>query len=94
MLCSPENAEIHFQKVLDEIEKNNIKLALTNSTSLEALETWQQSRPGLFLTGIQTNGDGKPILSPDSLKLYFDNNQIHTLENWDFNMQGLLLMTP
>ncbi len=89
VLSSPENAAIHFQKVLDEIEKNNIKLALISSTSVKALETWQQSRPELFLTGIQTNDEGKPILSPDSLKLYFDNDQINALGELGLQYAGI-----
>ncbi|WP_289644935.1 amidohydrolase family protein [Maribacter aestuarii] len=88
-LSSPENAAIHLQMVLDEIEKNNIKLALTSSTSVKALETWQQSRPGLFITGIQTRDDGKPILSPDSLKLYFDNNQVNVLGELGLQYAGV-----
>ena len=93
-LSSPENAAIHLQMVLDEIEKNNIKLALTSSTSIKALETWQQSRPGLFLTGIQTNDDGKPILSPDSLKLYFDNNQVNSLGELGLQYAGVAPDNP
>lgn len=89
VLSSPENASIHLQMVLDEIEKNNIKLALTSSTSPKALETWQQSRPEMFLTGIQTNDDGKPILSPDSLKLFFDNNKINALGELGLQYAGL-----
>lgn len=88
-LSSPENAKIHFQMVLEEIEKNNIKLALTSSTSIEALETWQQSRPELFLTGIQTHDDGHPILSPDALKLYFDNNQVNVLGELGLQYAGI-----
>jgi hypothetical protein len=78
-LSSPENATVHFQKVLMEMKKNNIRLALTSSESLKALETWKKSWPDLFLTGIQTTDDGIPLLSPDSLKIYFDNNQIDVL---------------
>lgn len=89
VLISPENASIHLQMVLDEMEKNNIKLALTSSTSIKALETWQQSRPDMFLTGIQTNDDGKPILSPDALKLFFDNNQINALGELGLQYAGL-----
>lgn len=89
VLSSPENAAVHFQKVLEELEKNNIKLALTSSTSIKALETWQQSQPELFLTGIQTNDNGKPILSPDSLKLYFDNNQINALGELGLQYAGV-----
>ncbi|MCF7569473.1 amidohydrolase family protein [Sabulilitoribacter arenilitoris] len=78
-LISPENAAIHFQNVLEEMEKNNIKLALTSSSSMKALTIWKQSQPELFLTGIQTNEKGKPILSPDSLKVYFDKNKVNAL---------------
>lgn len=89
VLGSPENAAIHLQMVLDQIRKNNIKLGLTSSTSIKALETWQQSRPELFLTGIQTNDDGRPILSPDSLKIYFDNNQVNVLGELGLQYAGI-----
>lgn len=89
VLSSPKNAAIHLQMVLNEIEKNNIKLALTSSTSMKALETWKQSQPELFLTGIQTDDDGKPILSPDSLKLYFDNNQVNVLGELGLQYAGV-----
>lgn len=93
-LRSPENAAIHLQMVLDEIKNNNIKLALTSSTSIKALEIWQQSQPDLFLSGIQTNDDGTPILSPDSLKLYFDNNQIDVLGELGLQYAGLVPDDP
>lgn len=66
-LRSPANAEEHLKQVLLEIEKNNIKLVGVSSTSLQALEVWKKERPELFLTGIQTNEQGVPIVSPDSL---------------------------
>lgn len=88
-LRSPENAAMHFQQVLNEMEKNNIKLALTSSTSIKALKKWQQSKPELFLTGIQTDNNGKPILSPDSLKLYFDNNQVNALGELGLQYAGV-----
>jgi len=91
ILSSPENASIHFQKVLEEMKKNNIKLALTSSTSLKALETWQASHPELFLTGIQTNEEGRPILSPDALKSYFENNKVDVLGELGLQYFG---MTP
>lgn len=89
VLSSPENADIHLQMVLNEVEKNNIKLALTSSTSIKALQTWKQTQPGLFLTGIQTNDDGKPILSPDSLKLYVYNNQVDALGELGLQYAGI-----
>jgi len=88
-LISPENTSTHLQMVLDQIEKNNIKLAMTSSTSIKALETWQQSRPDLFLVGIQTDDDGKLILSPDSLKLYFDYNKINALGELGLQYAGI-----
>jgi len=94
VLSSPENAEMHFLKVLEELQKNKIKLALTSSTSIEALETWRQSNPELFLTGIQTYEDGTPILSPDSLKLYFDNNQVNALGELGLQYAGLVPDDP
>lgn len=89
VLSSPENNLIHLQMVLDEIKKNNIKLALTSSTSIKALKTWKESQPELFLTGIQTNDDGKPILSPDSLKIYFNDNQVNALGELGLQYAGL-----
>lgn len=94
VLSSPENATTHLQMVLDEIKKNNIKLALTSSTSINALETWKQNRPELFLTGIQTNDNGIPILSPDSLKLYFDNNQVNALGELGLQYAGITPSDP
>ena len=88
-LVSPENADVHLQRVLAEMEKNNIKLAITSSTSLEALETWQSAKPELFMTGIQTNVIGKPILSPDSLKMLHDNNKVDILGELGLQYFGL-----
>ncbi len=98
VLSSPENAEVHFKKVLSEMEKNNIKLALVSSSSLKALEEWQQSRPELFLTGIQTKENGRPILSPDSLKTYFENDKVNFLGELGLQYFGIapddLMMEP
>jgi hypothetical protein len=89
-LSSPDNAQMHLRMVLQEIEKNNIKLAITSSTTLEALETWKTAAPELFMTGIQTNM-GTPILSPDSLRMYFDNDQVDVLGELGLQYFG---MTP
>lgn len=67
-LSTPANAKVHFEMVLEEIAKNNIKLGVVSSTSLQALAMWSSARPDLFLTGIQTGNNGRPILSVDSLK--------------------------
>ena len=45
--------------------------------------------PELFLMGIQTDDDGKPILSPDSLKLYFDNNKVNALGELGLQYAGI-----
>ena len=88
-LISPENAEKHFQLVLEEMKRNNIKLGLTSSTSLEALETWRNAQPELFITGIQTNNNGRPIVSPDSLKLLFVEDRIDVLGELGLQYHGL-----
>ena len=93
-LLSPENAESHLQKVIQEMEKNNIKLGVTSSTSLEALEIWKNARPELFMTGIQTDTKGKPIVSPDSLKLLFDNNKVDILGELGLQYFGLAPDNP
>ena len=71
-LTSPQNTEMHLQMVIEEMEKNNIKLGVISSTSLEALTKWKATAPELFLSGIQTDKLGRPILSPDSLKILFE----------------------
>lgn len=78
-LISPNDAEEHFQLVLQEMEKNNIKFAITSSTSLEALKKWKDSKPELFMTGIQTDDEGRPIVSSDSLKILKENGQVDIL---------------
>ncbi len=87
-LSSPEDAQEHLRMVIQEMKRHNIKLAITSSTSLEALENWTSEAPGLFLTGIQTN-KGRPILSPDSLKLYHENDRVHILGELGLQYHGL-----
>lgn len=97
-LTSPENAEKHFQLVLEEMEKNNIVLGVTSSTSLKALEHWDSTKPGLFMTGIQTDDNGNPIVSPDTLKILFDNEKVDLLGELGLQYFGLApdnpMMTP
>ncbi len=88
-LRSPESAEIHFQEVLKEIKMNNIRLSVISSTSLEALKMVKSERPELFLTGIQTKDNGQPILSPDSLKIQFDNDQVQVLGELGLQYAGI-----
>ena len=88
-LVSPENAQVHFEQVLKEMEKNNIKLSLISSTSLNALEMAKTSHPNLFLTGIQTNNAGRPLVSPDSLKLLRENGSIDVLGELGLQYHGL-----
>ncbi len=88
-LTSPGNAAAHLQAVLQEMEKNNIVLAVVSSTSLEALETWRSARPGAFLTGIQTNYQGRPIVSPDSLKALNEKGEVDMLGELGLQYYGL-----
>lgn len=67
-LTSPENAEKYLEKVLEQMKIYNITLALTSSTSLNAIKEWKLAAPGKFIGGIQTDTMGMPIVSPDSLK--------------------------
>lgn len=87
-LSSPENAEMHFNQVLEEMNKHNIKLGIVSSTSLQALDRWKSAQPELFLTGIQTDY-GRPILSPDSLKLFHSNGKIDILGELGLQYYGL-----
>ena len=87
-LTSPESAQKHLNMVIQEMEKHNIKLAITSSTSLEALENWVAEAPELFLTGIQTI-EGRPILSPDSLRLYFENDRVNVLGELGLQYHGM-----
>lgn len=77
-LLSPVNAESHKSMSWQEIQKNNIQLALVSSTSITALREWKSLAPDRFITGIQTN-NGVPILSPDSLKLMKEQGIIDVL---------------
>ena len=88
-LMSPENAAMHFQEVLNEMKLNNIRLSVISSTSLEALKMAKSERPELFLTGIQTNEKGRPLLSPDSLKIMFDNGQVQLLGELGLQYHGI-----
>jgi len=87
-LMSAEDSEVHFQRVVDEMKKNNIKLAFTSSSSINALKIWKNAYPNVFLTGIQTNG-GIPILSPDSLKYYVANDQVDLLGELGLQYYGM-----
>jgi predicted TIM-barrel fold metal-dependent hydrolase len=88
-LSSPQNADSHMERVLNEMEKNNIVLALTSSTSMEALAKWKQNSPGIFLTGIQTGENGQPLLSPDSLKILFASKEVDFLGELGLQYYGL-----
>lgn len=66
-LQSPESAQQHLQQVLAQMKKNNVVLALTSSTSLRAIQTWKKAAPGKFIGGVQTDDEGMPIVSTDSL---------------------------
>lgn len=89
VLSSPDNALAHLGMVIDELEKNNIKLALASSTSLKALETWLKANPDLFMTGVQTDEQGKPIVSPDSLKQLHEAHSIHFLGELGLQYHGI-----
>ncbi|MBT8291981.1 MAG: amidohydrolase family protein [Eudoraea sp.] len=88
-LTSPQNTEMHLQMVIEEIEKNNIKLGVISSTSLEALTKWKATAPELFLSGIQTDELGQPILSPDSLKILFEKGEVDILGELGLQYFGL-----
>ena len=93
-LTSPQNAESHLQMVIEEMEKNNIKLGVISSTSLEALNKWKATAPELFLTGIQTDELGQPILSPDSLKILFEKGEVDVLGELGLQYFGLAPDVP
>lgn len=88
-LTSSENAERHLQEVLSQMEKHNIVLALTSSTSLKAIKTWKQAAPNKFIGGIQTNDQGLPIVSADSLRILKHNGEIEVLGELGFQYFGL-----
>lgn len=88
-LTSPQNAERHLQMVIGEMEENNIKLGVISSTSLEALKKWKATAPELILTGIQTDELGRPILSPDSLKILFEKGEVDILGELGLQYFGL-----
>jgi len=88
-LTSSEDATKHLQQVLSQMNKNNIVLALTSSTSLNAIKTWKQAEPDAFIGGIQTNDKGLPIVSPDSLKLLKDQGVIEVFGELGFQYFGL-----
>lgn len=89
ILKSPENAAKHLQQVLLQMNKNNVVLALTSSTSLNAIRTWKQAKPDAFIGGIQTNDKGMPIVSPDSLKVLKNNGSIEVLGELGFQYFGV-----
>jgi hypothetical protein len=93
-LTSPQNAERHLRMVIEEMKKNNIKLGVISSTSLEALKKWKATAPELILTGIQTNELGRPILSPDSLKILFENGEVDILGELGLQYFGLAPDVP
>jgi predicted TIM-barrel fold metal-dependent hydrolase len=88
-LTSPQNTEMHLQMVIEEMEKNNIKLGVISSTSLEALTKWKTTAPESFLSGIQTDELGQPILSPDSLKILFQKGEVDILGELGLQYFGL-----
>ena len=87
-IVSPENAEVHRQRVIEELQKHNIKLALVSSESLKALDAWKSANSTLFKTGIQTR-QGMPILSPDSMKLFYKAKKIDFLGELGLQYYGL-----
>jgi predicted TIM-barrel fold metal-dependent hydrolase len=88
-LKSPNSVEQHLQEVLSQMQKNNVVLALTSSTSLNAIETWKQAEPEKFIGGVQTNDDGLPIVSPDSLRMLKNNGKIEVLGELGFQYYGI-----
>ncbi len=88
-LKSPESAEKHMQQVLSQMDKHNVVLALTSSTSLNAIKTWKEARPDAFIAGIQTNDEGMPIVSPDSLKMLKNNGVIEVFGELGFQYFGV-----
>jgi hypothetical protein len=93
-LTSPQNAERHLRMVIEEMKKNNIKLGIISSTSLEALKKWKATAPELILTGIQTDELGRPILSPDSLKILFEKGEVDILGELGLQYSGLAPDVP
>ncbi|WP_297690984.1 amidohydrolase family protein [uncultured Eudoraea sp.] len=88
-LTSPQNTEMHLQMVIEEMKKNNIKLGVISSTSVEALTKWKTTAPESFLSGIQTDELGQPILSPDSLKILFEKGEVDILGELGLQYFGL-----
>lgn len=88
-LISPANASEHLRMVTDELKKNNIRLALVSSTSLQSLIRWKSEYPGLFMTGIQTDEKSQPILSPDSLLLHVENGEVDFLGELGLQYYGM-----
>ncbi len=88
-LTSSEDEAKHLQQVLTQMDKNNIVLALTSSTSLNAIKTWKQARPNAFIGGVQTNDKGLPIVSPDSLEMLKEEGDIEVLGELGFQYFGL-----
>ena len=88
-LSSPNSAREHLEAVLEEMEKNNIEMAVV----MKALLDWQDAAPSRFLTGIQTRG-GIPILSVDSLDLMVENGSIDILGELGLQYYGLKPTDP
>ena len=88
-LTSPANADQHLQDVLTHMSDLNIVMALTSSTTLSAIQNWKETAPGLFIGGIQTDEQGNPIVSPDSLRILKENGDIDVLGELGFQYSGL-----
>lgn len=88
-LISSESATSHLQEVLSQMEKHNIVLALTSSTSLKAIKKWKQAAQNSFIGGIQTNEDGLPIVSADSLRILKQSGEIEVFGELGFQYFGL-----
>ena len=88
-LTSPVNAKKHLEQVMAEMEKNNIKLGIISSETLAGLEMVANTNSELFMTGVQTNTSGRPIVSPDSLKILFENGKVDMLGELGLQYFGL-----
>lgn len=88
-LVGSPNAREHMRSVLAEIQKNNIKMAVVSSPSVNALAQWKQAEPGLFLTGLQNGDTGIPGMNPDSLKLLKNEGVLDMLGEMGLQYHGL-----
>jgi len=86
---SPPDADIHREKVFRAMDRQNIVLGIVSSTDLESIRMWSESGQGRLIGGIQTDDEGMPIVSVDSLELLAEEGTVGVLGELGLQYYGV-----